>query len=136
MASAGYFAMNLHSVVLMLTNYLLEGWQWVFLIDGIITCPMAIFGFIYFPDVPEYTQAPYLHENERQLALDRLPPKDHDGHNIEAWSLTKRILGQPIVYVCCVFSVLSSALQGYIAQGLMLLYMKSHQETDDFPNPK
>lgn len=75
----------------------LGGWQWVFLIDGIITCPVAIFGFFYFPDVPENTQAPYLNENERQLALDRLPPKKKDSHNIQAWSLAKRVLGQPVL---------------------------------------
>ncbi|KAM5346247.1 hypothetical protein ACJ41O_009252 [Fusarium nematophilum] len=105
----------------------LAGWQWVFLIDGIITCPIAIFGFLYFPDVPEYTQAPYLNEKEQQLALDRLPPKNEDGHNIQAWSLCKRVLGQPLIYVCCIFSVLSTSLQSYIVQGLMLLYMKFHQ---------
>ncbi|KAF5019826.1 hypothetical protein F66182_8195 [Fusarium sp. NRRL 66182] len=68
----------------------LEGWQWVFLIDGIITLPIAVFGFFYFPDVPEYTDAPYLSQKERQLALDRLPPKSEDGHSIQAWSLAKR----------------------------------------------
>lgn len=77
----------------------LYGWQWVFLIDGIITCPIAIFGFFYFPDVPENTQAPYLDEKERQIALDRLPPKKEDGHNIQAWSLAKRVLGSPVLYV-------------------------------------
>ncbi|KAF4983734.1 hypothetical protein FZEAL_950 [Fusarium zealandicum] len=110
----------------------LEGWQWVFIIDGIITLPIAIFGFLYFPDVPEYTDAPYLNEKERQLALDRLPPKREDGHNIEARSLAKRVLKQPLIYVCCAFSVLSSALQAYIVQGLMLLYMKFRQDIDDF----
>lgn len=59
----------------------LAGWQWVFLIDGIITCPIALFGFFYFPDLPETTRAPYLNQTERNLALDRLPPKSEDGHN-------------------------------------------------------
>lgn len=76
----------------------LSGWQWVFLIDGIITLPAAIFGFFFFPDIPECTQAPYLDEKERQLALDRLPPKSEDGHNIEPFSLAKRVLGQPVLY--------------------------------------
>lgn len=77
----------------------LEGWQWVLLIDGIITCPVAIFGYFLFPDLPENTKAPYLDEKERQLALDRLPPKREDGHNIQPWSLAKRVLGQPLLYV-------------------------------------
>ncbi|KAF4460082.1 hypothetical protein FALBO_13145 [Fusarium albosuccineum] len=110
----------------------LAGWQWVFLIDGIITLPVAIFGFLYFPDVPEYTVAPYLSEKERQLALERLPPKHEDGHNIQAWSLIKRVLGQPLVYVCCTFSVLATASQAYIVQGLLLLYLKFNQDTYGF----
>ncbi|KAM0550695.1 hypothetical protein ACHAPJ_008759 [Fusarium lateritium] len=110
----------------------LEGWQWVFLIDGIITVPVAIFGFLYFPDVPEYTEAPYLSEKERQLALDRLPPKNEDGHSIQAWSLVKRVMGHPLLYVCCVFSVLSSAMQAYVVQGLMLLYLKFRKDIDGF----
>lgn len=75
----------------------LEGWQWVFLIDGIITLPVAIFGFLFFPDVPEYTDASYLSDKERQLALDRLPPKKEDGHDIQAWSLVKRVMGHPLL---------------------------------------
>ncbi|KAH6682136.1 major facilitator superfamily domain-containing protein [Plectosphaerella plurivora] len=110
----------------------LQGWQWVFLIDGIITLPTAVFGYFYFPDIPEITDAPYLSKEERQLALDRLPPKGVDSHNIQPWSLIKRVLGKPIFYVCCVFSALSSAMQAYIVQGLMLLYLKAHQVDTGF----
>ncbi|XEV04441.1 hypothetical protein FSHL1_009728 [Fusarium sambucinum] len=110
----------------------LAGWQWVFLIDGIITLPVAVFGFFFFPDVPEYTDASYLSEKERQLALDRLPPKREDGHSIQAWSLIKRVLGNPLVYVFCVLSVLGSALQSYVVQGLMLLYLKYRKDIDGF----
>ncbi|KAK7972675.1 Pantothenate transporter liz1 [Apiospora saccharicola] len=106
----------------------LAGWQWVFLIDGIITCPIALFGFLYFPDLPETTRAPYLNQTERNLALDRLPPKSEDGHNIQVWSLTKRVLGQPTIYICCVYSLLSAALQAIPTQNLMLLYLKNQQK--------
>ncbi|RSM05167.1 hypothetical protein CEP52_006379 [Fusarium oligoseptatum] len=74
----------------------------------------------------------YLDEKERQLALDRLPPKREDGHNIQAWSLIKRVLGQPLIYICCTFSVLSTAMQAYIVQGLMLLYLKYRKDMDGF----
>lgn len=71
----------------------------MFLIDGIITCPIAFFGFAFFPDLPETTKAPYLNKLERDLALNRLSPKKEDGHSISPWSLAKRVLGQPTVYV-------------------------------------
>ena len=73
----------------------LQGWQWVFLIDGIITLPTAVFGYFYFPDIQKSPMR-LLEQGERQLALDRLPPKGIDSHNIQPWSLVKRVLGKPI----------------------------------------
>lgn len=75
----------------------LPGWKWVFLIDGIITLPVAIVGFICFPDIPEHTRAHFLSLNEEdiKLAISRLPPKREDAHNISPVSLAKRILGKP-----------------------------------------
>lgn len=38
----------------------LKGWQWLFIIDGVISLPIAIAGFFVLPDVPEICRAPYL----------------------------------------------------------------------------
>ncbi|XDG02537.1 hypothetical protein ABKA04_002152 [Annulohypoxylon sp. FPYF3050] len=51
----------------------LEGWRWLYIIDGIITIPVAIYGYFLFPDVPATTNAPYFNEEERQLARARVP---------------------------------------------------------------
>jgi ACS family pantothenate transporter-like MFS transporter len=50
---------------------------------------------LYFPDLPETTKAPYLKPEEIKLALDRLPPKQEDGHNINPWSLITRVFASP-----------------------------------------
>jgi ACS family pantothenate transporter-like MFS transporter len=42
-------------------------------IDGLITLPIAIYGFFLFPDTPLSTTAPYLNANERALAISRIP---------------------------------------------------------------
>ena len=52
---------------------------------------MAILGFVFFPDLPETTNAFYLKPSEREMALARLPPKSPEGHNI-GLSLVKRVL--------------------------------------------
>ncbi|GKT75164.1 LOW QUALITY PROTEIN: major facilitator superfamily transporter [Colletotrichum tofieldiae] len=82
----------------------LGGWQWVFLIgkdafgfhstfpNGIITLPIAVFGFFYFPDIPGNTQASYLNDSEKKLAVSRLPPIKEGGHSISPLSLMKRLL--------------------------------------------
>ncbi|KAL4877788.1 major facilitator superfamily domain-containing protein [Aspergillus karnatakaensis] len=104
----------------------LAGWQWVFIIDGIITCPIAIMGYLYFPDVPEQTKAPWISASEKRLALERLPPKREDGHNINPWSLAKRVFGSPSFYILCVFSMVCSALEAYSVQNLYLLWLKHY----------
>lgn len=49
-----------------------RGWQWLFLVDGIISLPIAIAGFWMLPDTPETTRAPYLTVEERAFARKRM----------------------------------------------------------------
>ncbi|KAL2814676.1 major facilitator superfamily domain-containing protein [Aspergillus cavernicola] len=49
-----------------------KGWQWLFIIDGVISLPIALLGFIVLPDVPEISNPWYLSEQEIQLAQKRM----------------------------------------------------------------
>ena len=51
----------------------LSGWRWLFIVDGLLTIPVAIYGFLLFPDTPQTTTAWYLSEEERKLAVARVP---------------------------------------------------------------
>ncbi|KAK7931311.1 Pantothenate transporter liz1 [Apiospora marii] len=104
----------------------LAGWKWLFIINGIITCPVAIGGLLYFPDTPELTRAKWLSKAERQLALDRLPPKRADGHNISFKSLVKRTFASPALYILCAFAVICGALEAFVVQNLFLLWLKHY----------
>lgn len=106
----------------------LAGWQWLFLINGLITCPIAVMGFLCFPDTPEQTQARWLSPAERRLALDRLPPKSADGHNINPRSLIKRTLASPVLYILCLFAVVAGALEALVVQNLFLLWLKAQSQ--------
>ncbi|KAK3948158.1 major facilitator superfamily domain-containing protein [Pseudoneurospora amorphoporcata] len=57
----------------------LAGWRWLFIVDGIITLPVAIYGFLLFPDTPKTTRAPYLSSQERELAIRRMEEKGEPG---------------------------------------------------------
>ncbi len=74
----------------------LPGWKWLYIILGALTVPIGIFGFIMFPDLPETTKAFWLSEDERRLAVSRLPPKPEraEGHRL-GWSLIRRVLLRP-----------------------------------------
>ncbi|KAK9333293.1 hypothetical protein V1520DRAFT_270641 [Lipomyces starkeyi] len=46
--------------------------RWLFIIDGIISIPIACMGFIFFPDFPTTTRAIWLNEQQRALAIRRM----------------------------------------------------------------
>ncbi|XDG04737.1 hypothetical protein ABKA04_004352 [Annulohypoxylon sp. FPYF3050] len=50
----------------------LEGWQWLFIVSGIITMVWGVIGFFVIPDSPLITRAIYLNNTERKLARSRL----------------------------------------------------------------
>ncbi|KAH7072186.1 pantothenate transporter liz1 [Paraphoma chrysanthemicola] len=106
----------------------LRGWQWVFIIDGLMGIPIGLFGFFTFPDLPETTKVMYLTAEEKQLARDRVPPKVADTHNIEIRSLLRRLLKSPTIYVLVAFSVICAMLEAFAFQGLFLLWMRHNKK--------
>ncbi|KAF0513384.1 MFS general substrate transporter [Gigaspora margarita] len=48
----------------------LSGWQWAFIINGTLTCVVALFSFFLIPDSIE--TASWLTKEERKLAIERL----------------------------------------------------------------
>ncbi|KZT51516.1 MFS general substrate transporter [Calocera cornea HHB12733] len=51
-------------------RYGIAGWKWLFIIDGIITIPIAILGFVIMPNLPHNTNPSFLYTPE-QLAMGR-----------------------------------------------------------------
>ncbi|KIY62657.1 MFS general substrate transporter [Cylindrobasidium torrendii FP15055 ss-10] len=59
----------------------LAGWKWLFIIDGIITLPIALLGFYIMPDLPHNTRPSKLYTQEqldlaqrRMVEIGRKPP--------------------------------------------------------------
>lgn len=50
----------------------LRGWQWLFIVDGIISLPIALAGFFVLPDVPEISRPFYLTKEEVAFAQKRM----------------------------------------------------------------
>lgn len=48
------------------------GWQWLFIVNTIISLPIAMCGFFIFPDLPEISRAWYLTKEEIELARRRM----------------------------------------------------------------
>ena len=118
----GFIQTGIHSSMEGLNG--LSGWRWLFIIDGIITLPVALYGFLVFPDTPSRTTAFYLSENERALAVSRVPVLE------EQSPITLRFLKKVLlswywwgfVGLWCI----AGETESFSSNSLLALYMKSH----------
>lgn len=102
----------------------MSGWRWLFIIDGIITMPIALYGFLLFPDTPATTQAPYLNETERALAVARVPAIERGGAKITK-RLVKSILTSWKYYGFVILWVIAGETESFSTNSLLNLYMKA-----------
>jgi ACS family pantothenate transporter-like MFS transporter len=66
----------------------LAGWRWLFIIDGIITIPLAILGFAFFPNLPQGGKRTWwTTEAEHVLSIKRMQAIGRAGK--QPWSKAK-----------------------------------------------
>ncbi|KAK9245762.1 major facilitator superfamily domain-containing protein [Lipomyces tetrasporus] len=70
----------------------LRPWQWLFIVCAIITIPVAVFGYFFFPDVPEKTTSRWFTEKEKMLAFDRLRGDGFERSRGLSWTLVSRVM--------------------------------------------
>lgn len=104
----------------------LAGWRWLFIVDGLLCVPVAIYGFLLFPDTPQTTKVPYLSEDERELARSRVP------HHVQRapfnLAFAKRVFGSWYFYSFVGLWVIAGECESFSSNGLLSLYMKAHKE--------
>ncbi|KAK5135536.1 hypothetical protein LTR08_005171 [Meristemomyces frigidus] len=86
----------------------LAGWKWLFIMDGVISAPIAIAGFWLIPDLPENSQAFYLDSDQIQLAQKRMADAGRAPRSRLGRSAWKRIFGRWHVYLLVVLYIISS----------------------------
>ncbi|KAJ3787504.1 MFS transporter [Lentinula aff. detonsa] len=75
----------------------LEGWRWLFILEGIPSCLLAFLVLGLFPDYPE--TARWLSEEERELATKRLQGLASVGHSKITWEEAKSTLKEWRLYL-------------------------------------
>ncbi|KAL2288794.1 hypothetical protein FJTKL_03454 [Diaporthe vaccinii] len=70
----------------------LSGWRWLFVFDGVITLPMALWAYYALPDLPSNTRVHWLTAKEKLLALDRMKRAGKQLEEPFTWRGAKRIL--------------------------------------------
>ncbi|KDQ29140.1 hypothetical protein PLEOSDRAFT_1092830 [Pleurotus ostreatus PC15] len=105
-----------------------SGWRWLFIVDGIITLPIALYGYLVFPDVPAITNAFYLTDEERRLAVKRLETDDFEVSRSNPFSLNlaKRVLSRWRWYGCSLLFAISGETESFGTNNLMGQYLKAH----------
>ncbi|KAL1638233.1 hypothetical protein SLS56_000041 [Neofusicoccum ribis] len=102
----------------------LTGWRWLFIIDGLITLPVAIYGFLLFPNTPSTTTAPYLSATERALAISRVPEVPERAPLSLAF--VKRVLTSFYFYAFVILWIIAGETESFSTNTLLALYMKAH----------
>lgn len=103
----------------------LSGWRWLFIIDGIVTLPVALYGFLLFPDTPARTRAFYLTPAERALAVARVPPV-RDGESPLTWRFARHVLTSWYWWGFVGLWVIAGETESFSSNSLMSLYLKGH----------
>ncbi|EYE92872.1 putative MFS pantothenate transporter [Aspergillus ruber CBS 135680] len=103
----------------------MSGWRWLFVIDGLITLPIAIYGLFLFPDTPATTRAPYLTESERNLAISRLPEVNADKAPLDLMFI-KRLFTTWYWWGFVILWVIAGETESFSSNTLLALYMKAH----------
>ncbi|KAF1811873.1 major facilitator superfamily transporter [Eremomyces bilateralis CBS 781.70] len=102
----------------------LSGWRWLFIIDGLITLPVAIYGLIFFPDTPQTTKAFYFSEEEKKMAVARVPKKRE--RSPLTMSFFKKVVLSWHWWGFVVLWIIAGETESFSTNTLLALYQKSH----------
>ncbi|KAH8905231.1 MFS general substrate transporter [Coniochaeta sp. PMI_546] len=69
------------------------GWRWLFIIDGIITLPLAVLGYLFFPNLPQAgVKTWWTTQKEHELSVQRMEKIGRKGKAPWTTAKVKRIL--------------------------------------------
>ncbi|KAK0670088.1 major facilitator superfamily domain-containing protein [Cercophora samala] len=122
----------------------LRGWRWLFVIDGIITLPVAVYGWLVFPDTPGETEVWYLTQGERRMAVERIRGQPEKGREEQvsplSWRFAKKVLASWEWWGFVTLWVIAGETESFSTNTLLALYLKSHptnkytvQQLNDYP---
>ncbi|KAG6911707.1 hypothetical protein DXG01_007957 [Tephrocybe rancida] len=104
-----------------------DGCELTFIIDGVITLPIALYGFLIFPDLPATTKAFYLTTEERELAYTRVENDLQVNRQPLSWGLARRVLTR---WRCCSYDrcakfAISGETESFGSNNLMGQWLKA-----------
>lgn len=106
-AAAGMFSGYLQAAVYTGLNGVFgkAGWQWLFIMDGIISAPICLAGFFLIPDSPGDTRAVYLTADDAELAKRRMDDVGRAPRTKLGWSILRRVFSRWHVWALTVLYI-------------------------------
>ncbi|CAK7204780.1 hypothetical protein SEUCBS139899_007540 [Sporothrix eucalyptigena] len=101
-----------------------KGWQWLFIIDSVISLPIAVAGFFMLPDVPEITRAWYFSADEIAIAKRRMQLEGRANRAPYTKAKVKRIFKSWHLYLLVLLYILFNNGSGYGGQPAFALWLK------------
>ncbi|KAI1114851.1 major facilitator superfamily domain-containing protein [Nemania sp. NC0429] len=101
----------------------LSGWRWLFIINGLITLPVAAFGFVFFPDTPSTTKAFYLSDDEKALAIARVPRVAN--RSPWSWRFVKRTATSKLFWGFMILWILAGEIESFSSNGLLGQWLRN-----------
>lgn len=68
----------------------MSGWRWLFIIDGVISLPIALAGYLIFPGLPSSKKPWWLTTKEHALAQSRMINAGVQPSKELSWTVAKR----------------------------------------------
>ncbi|GAA6008115.1 uncharacterized protein JCM10292_001850 [Rhodotorula paludigena] len=100
----------------------LAGFQWLFIVCGVITIPIGFYGYAFFPDTPQRNRSFVFTAEEKALAISRLPEKPKTQFNR---TIFKRVLGHWRWWLMSIMWIINGELESIGSNSLMALWMKN-----------
>jgi ACS family pantothenate transporter-like MFS transporter len=102
-----------------------KGWQWLFIINTIISLPIALLGFAFFPDVPEITKAWWLTKDEIELAKKRMTLEGRANRGPYTKKTFKNIFSSWHIYLLTLLYICFNNGTNYGSQPAFSLWLKA-----------
>ncbi|KAK7182284.1 hypothetical protein DPSP01_006996 [Paraphaeosphaeria sporulosa] len=82
----------------------IAAWQWLFIFDGIIGVPIALYGFFAIPDQPTSSKARWLPPAQKQMAIDRMEAcRRRPVKRLTRRKLRDIFTSWPLYFFCAIF---------------------------------
>ncbi|RMZ80307.1 hypothetical protein DV738_g2806, partial [Chaetothyriales sp. CBS 135597] len=101
-----------------------KGWQWLFIINTVISLPIAAAGFFMLPDLPEITRAWWLKPSEIALANKRMQLEGRANRAPFTRAKFKRIFTSWHIYLLVLLYIFFNNGCGAIGQPAFSLWLK------------